>query len=187
MNSASQLDINVDQDWAALIRSHQNDVWRYLRSLGCTPNQADDLTQETFLRVMERPFQSVNARATAAYLRKVAHSRFISLCRRESKSVDSNHIEAIDQYWKRELDGRHTDDLVDYLRECLQRLTDRARQALQLRYAEHASRQQIADALNMTTHGAKNVLQRAKQKLRACVEEKQRRAESRAERPLRQP
>ena len=39
-----------------LARRHQAGVWRYLRLLGCAPDLADDLVQETFLQVLRRPF-----------------------------------------------------------------------------------------------------------------------------------
>ena len=41
-----------------LVKEHQADLWRHLRMLGCDPAQADDLTQETFLTVMEKPIFS---------------------------------------------------------------------------------------------------------------------------------
>ena len=41
---------------ADLVRQHQAGVWRYLRFLGCDRPLADDLTQETFLAVLETPF-----------------------------------------------------------------------------------------------------------------------------------
>lgn len=40
-------------DMAGLVRAHQAGVWRYLRFLGCHPDEADDLTQETFLALKQ--------------------------------------------------------------------------------------------------------------------------------------
>ena len=53
-------------DLAGMIRQHQAGVWRYLRVLGCDSAGADDLTQETFLAVLQKPFQDYNPAATAA-------------------------------------------------------------------------------------------------------------------------
>ena len=39
----------------ALVRRHQVGVWRYLRFLGCPPELADDLAQDTFLALMRHP------------------------------------------------------------------------------------------------------------------------------------
>ena len=41
-----------------------------------------------------------------------------------------------------------------------------------MRFAEEASRVDIGEALSITDHGARNLMQRAKQQLRRCVEEK---------------
>jgi RNA polymerase sigma-70 factor (ECF subfamily) len=51
-------------------------------------------------------------------------------------------------------------------------LSDRARDALDMRFREKQTRIKIADFLEITEHGAKNLMQRAKQQLRECVENK---------------
>ncbi|MDV7390211.1 sigma factor-like helix-turn-helix DNA-binding protein, partial [Arthrospira platensis SPKY1] len=61
---------------------------------------------------------------------------------------------------------------LDALRECLQQLTDRARMALDMRFRDRGSRSEIAAALGISEHGAKNLMQRAKQQLRTCIERK---------------
>ncbi len=175
MNSASQLDTSVETNWAAFIAAHQRDVWRYLRALGCSPTQADDLTQETFLRVFERSFAAMHERAATAYLRKVAYSRFITDCRRQARMIDVRQVEAIDYCWKEQVGDDSSDELLEHLRHCLESLTDRARLALRLRYDEQASREKIGAALEMSEHGAKNLLQRTKKKLRECIERRERR------------
>ena len=51
-------------------------------------------------------------------------------------------------------------------------LTDRARLALEKRFRDNCSRNEIAAALQISEHGAKNLMQRAKQQLRECIENK---------------
>src|SRR5437867_2915957 len=80
--ASTRLDPARDFDVARLVRDHQAGLWRYLRVLGCTASQAEDLTQETFLAVLQKPFQEFSTRATAAYLRQVARNLFISSRRR---------------------------------------------------------------------------------------------------------
>jgi RNA polymerase sigma-70 factor (ECF subfamily) len=41
-----------------------------------------------------------------------------------------------------------------------------------MRFREKRTRQRIATALEITEHGAKNLMQRAKKQLRTCVDEK---------------
>ncbi|ADB18408.1 RNA polymerase, sigma-24 subunit, ECF subfamily [Pirellula staleyi DSM 6068] len=157
---------------ADLIKTYQAGIWRYLRALGCESALAEDLTQETFLHVLQRPFQEINAAATAAYLRKIALNLFISHQRRAGKVVVMEAVEEIDRTWTTWAGNDSGEAALDALRECLKGLTERARMALELRFRSDRSRDEIATALEITEHGAKNLMQRAKQQLKTCVENK---------------
>jgi len=159
-------------DPVELIEKYQAGIWRYLRALGCDPAQADDLTQETFLAVLQRPFHDYGSAATAAYLRKVAHNHFVSAQRRAGKVTAVENIEEFDKSWEKWAGTDDGEVLLEALRECLQRLTHRARTALEMRFRDRESRANIAAALEITEHGAKNLMQRAKKQLKTCVEGK---------------
>ncbi len=157
-----------------LIRTHQTGVWRYLRMLGCEASLADDLTQETFLKVLRRPsFTQHSDAATAAYLRKTAHNLLVSVHRKGGQRRTSFTNDPLDEVWFRWAGQDLSGDLaVDTLRECLAALTERAQLALKMRFADDSSRTAIADALHITEHGARNLMQRAKQQLKECVQQK---------------
>ena len=159
-------------DAVRLIQTHQTGVWRYLRALGCDPTLAEDITQETFLAILQRPFQDINDAATAAYLRTTAFNLFISHKRRAGKMTAVEDIEELDRTWAEWAGNDAGEALLDALRDCLQGLTERARLALEMRFREESSRAAIASVLNITEHGAKNLMQRAKQQLRDCIEGK---------------
>ena len=159
---------------AELIERHQKGVWRYLRMLGCDAATADDLTQETFLRVLRRKeFVQHNDTATAGYLRRTAYHLLISRHRKSSRVHTVAEPAVLDEVWDRWAGKDVSGDLgIDALRACLDLLTDRARMALRMRFAENASRVEIGEALGITDHGARNLMQRAKQQLRLCVQER---------------
>lgn len=159
-------------DPVRLIEDHQAGVWRYLRALGCDSSRADDLTQETFLAVLQKPFDDYNPSATGAYLRKVAYNLFITAQRRAGRMVVMENIEQIDLSWMRWAGQDNGEELVEALKVCLGSLSQRARWALELRFREKLSRAGIADKLQITEHGAKNLMQRAKHQLRKCIEGK---------------
>ena len=171
-NTEAKLSSEIDP--AQLIADHQVGIWRYLRALGCESNEAEDLTQETFLAVLRKPFDYYGKAAAASYLRKVAYHRFISARRRISKELLTDEFEHIDENWSRWVEQQQNDgsQTVDFLKECLAQLTDRARWALEMRFRDKLSRVDIANNLEITEHGAKNLMQRAKQKLRDCIEGK---------------
>jgi len=159
-------------DPVRLIETYQAGVWRYLRALGCDAAQAEDLTQDTFLAILQRPFQDINPAATAAYLRKTAFNLFISQQRRAGKVTAVEDVEEFDRTWAQWAGHDDGADLLDALRDCLSGLTRRARMALEMRFRDNSSRDDIAAALEITDHGAKNLMQRAKQQLRECIQSK---------------
>jgi RNA polymerase sigma-70 factor (ECF subfamily) len=156
----------------AIIERHQAVVWRYLRALGCDPATAEDLTQETFLKVLQRPFDDYDPLATAAYLRRVAHNLFISLQRRAGRVVLVEDIQQFDIAWTQWIGETSGEEFVEALRACFERLSARAKWALEMRFRDDKPRAEIAALLKITEHGAKNLMQRAKQQLRGCVERK---------------
>ncbi len=158
-------------DLAQLATEHQATVWRYLRLLGCPAALADDLTQETFLCVIKKPFVEINARATAAYLRLVARNLFIDEMRRQKKSAPAD-LDQADLAWEEIAGTDEGESWREALRECLGFLEGRARQAVDLRYRDNASISAIAGKLAMKSSGVKTLLGRVKTRLRDCVERK---------------
>ena len=171
---SEELRLSSEIEPAQLIQEHQTGVWRYLRILGCEPNEADDLTQETFLAVLRKPFEYYGKAAAASYLRKVAYHRFISARRRTGKEVVTDELEMIDESWTEWVSSRSdgSNDVLEKLEVCLSQLSERARWALEMRFRDKLPRTDIADHLEITEHGAKNLMQRAKKKLRECIESK---------------
>ncbi len=171
---ASQVndDVAPELDLTELVTRHQVTVWRYLRALGADAALADDLTQDTFLEVMRRPFTQYSDAATASYLRRVAHNLLITRRRREGRMTVTDHAEQFESAWMRWAGFDSGNRTLDALAECFQRLTERAQLALKLRFSQESSRQSIADSLGISEHGAKNLMQRAKSQLRQCVEKK---------------
>ena len=164
----------TDENLTRLIERFQRGIWRYLRALGCDTPTADDLCQDTFLEVMQRPFVELEERATAAYLRQVAFHKFISHRRHYDRWVmmDSDVLETFDDCWAEYTTDDTGDEMIKALTECLSQLSNRAQLALKMLYHDRASRDEIAMALGVGPHGAKNILQRAKYKLREMLEER---------------
>ena len=167
--SSAQTAFDAEQ----LIRTYQAGIWRYLRSLGCDTSLADDLTQDTFIAVITRDFQQISDAATKAYLRKTALNLFISFQRRKGRVTSVENLEFFEEAWNELAKDDSGDVLVDALRSCLKRISQRARWALEMRFRDSLSRVEIAGHLKITEHGAKNLMQRAKTRLRECVESKQ--------------
>ena len=159
-------------DLETLIDDHQVSIWQYLRALGCEFHEADDLTQETFLTVFRRPFHYYGRAAAAGYLRRVAFHRFVVNCRRTNKTITVGDFEEFDERRSRWTGDSSPDPLLDVLADCLACLPERSRLSLQMRFRDGLPRKQIADKLSITEHGVRNLMQRAKRKLRDSIERK---------------
>jgi RNA polymerase sigma-70 factor (ECF subfamily) len=77
-----------------VIREHLRGVWRYLRVIGCDPATADDLTQETFLVFLRKPFDYLGSEPTAAYLRQIARLAYLELARKQAKQAPPAEVDA---------------------------------------------------------------------------------------------
>ncbi len=153
-----------------LVDRHQTGLWRYLRGLGCDNALADDLVQETFLKVLQKPFDYFDEKTTSAYLRRIAHNLFISTQRRAGKVVAVEDIQKFEKVWCDLISDRDGQEYLDALRDCFQKLGERSRRALEMRFRSRMTRAKIADNLEITENGAKNLMQRAKSRLKVCVE-----------------
>jgi RNA polymerase sigma-70 factor (ECF subfamily) len=152
-----------------LVRAHQAYLWRYLRFLGCAANEADDLTQETFLAVLGRPLHCFGPSGARAYLRRVARNGFLELRQRQAREPASNssvHEQAFDWFCGSD-DGER---MLAALRHCTDTLRAPAREALTLRYVERLDRQRIAARLGLSIDGVKSLLQRSLARLRVCIQ-----------------
>jgi RNA polymerase sigma-70 factor (ECF subfamily) len=161
-------------DKASLVEAHQAEVWRYLRFLGCDAAQAEDLTQETFLVLLRRPFEVVSRTATSAYLRTVARNLFLQVRRRPESAMNLSDLDAAEALWSQHSGKDGGQGYLEALRGCLELLDERSRQALDLRFRDGASRETAARSLGLSEEGVKTLLRRAKLRLKHCIDGKRR-------------
>lgn len=154
-------------DVAALVRAHQAEVWRYLRYLGASPEQADDLTQETLLQLVRGRCRDQGQAARAGWLRTVARNLYRKSLRRAPGLAD---LDAADAAWVTFARDDGGSAHLAALRQCLDELDGRARLAVRLQYEERRSRDQLGSELALSSDGVKSLMRRVRTALRACVE-----------------
>jgi RNA polymerase sigma-70 factor, ECF subfamily len=157
-------------DLETLVHRHQAVVWRYLRFLGAAGTEAEDLTQETFLALARADFVERDERQTAGYLRTIARNQLVALRRQQRRGISTVELEAADSVWAAQAgqDGSLT-EFLEALRNCVDRLRGRPRQAIDLHYRDGAGREAIAAELGMQPEGVKTLLRRTRAQLRECV------------------
>jgi RNA polymerase sigma-70 factor (ECF subfamily) len=167
--------VEAEVNLADLVRTHQADVWRYLRFLGADPGEAADLTQETFLAVIKKPIEIRSRGETAAYLRTAARRQLLKLRRRQQHEITTVSLDAAESVWVAATGSTGSlDEFLDALDGCIDRLEGRARQVIDLFYRVQAGRGEIAAQLDMKPDGVKTLLRRTRQLLRECIERRMR-------------
>lgn len=154
------------------VRSHLHAVWRYLRMHGAAADEADDLAQECFVIAAGKNALGLEPAATATFLRRTA--RFLLLRNRRGGRDAELLADAVDELWERDCRRDGGDELLLALRACIRGLAPRAARAVELAYglggAEPAARRDIAAELGLAENGVKTLMQRAREKLRACLD-----------------
>lgn len=157
-------------DVAALVRQHQVGLWRFLRALGCDALRAEEVAQDAFVTLLQRPFVEVDHGATAAYLRTVA-KRLLWKTRRRDRRVRALPDDAIEAAFVVECPGGG-DAAIDALRTCVGALEGRSRELIEGHYRDGMSRAGLAARFAMSEDGIKSWLRRVRAALRECVERK---------------
>lgn len=161
-------------DLAQMVRQHQAGIWRYLRFLGASGNEVDDLVQDTFLAFVRAnqlaKFSFRSDASTLAYLRQVARNQLLQRRRRQGHEMDTVQLTSAEQVWSEVAAEDGLDDYLQTLRKCKERLTGRSKKAIQLQYQQGLGRAEVADTLGMSLDGVKTLLRRTRERLRKCVE-----------------
>jgi len=154
---------------AELVHTHQQAVWRWLRSLGCPRAEADDLTAETFVVAHRRHFVLRSHAEAATWLRQTA--RFLWLQRQRRGRLEAERFAAAaEALWERTCATGDGESFVLALRECLAGLDGRSAEAITLCYGEGQPHRDVAARLGLQPSGLKTLLQRLRAALRRCIE-----------------
>ncbi|MBK8100493.1 MAG: hypothetical protein IPK26_25635 [Planctomycetes bacterium] len=148
-----------------VVAVHRQAIARYLKVLGASAQELDDLLQQTFLVLLERPFDDRDHRSTRTFLRTTARQLFL---RRHRDRLPQ--VRAADEVWDRRCGDDDGDSYLSALRECVAALPARSRALLQHAYDERHGRLAIGERLGMTMAGVKTALRRLRTALRQCIE-----------------
>jgi len=159
--------------FAQLIAAHQGLVFGYLRARLLQPTDAEDLTQEVFLRC----YTSRERFAPGAHLRPWLLGIARNLLRERARKLKRRKEVAWTELCL-EIDSLATSedeadgDSLTNLPGCLDSLGDSARQAIEMRYCSQLRLSQIGEKLRRSEGAAKLLMFRARQALRNCLDRK---------------
>jgi RNA polymerase sigma-70 factor, ECF subfamily len=137
------------------------------------------VVQDVFVIAIEKQSQYDGTHPLGAWLRGIARNRAHEYWRKCGKSpvvMDPDVIEQLDAaaeaHEERAVDTEYEKMRLSALATCLQRLTDRTREMLGLKYRENARSKIIAERLQMNITAVDMALSRARRLLFECIEER---------------
>lgn len=174
-------DVRSDEDLMILVQQNHRDafdtlyekykrpIMSYIYSMTLNRDQAEDLTQETFLKLFRaRGTYQVSAKLSTFLWTIAKHTTFDHLAKkRELTNTTVEMPESID-------DGPLADEALELeadearVRECLSRLSPRARQIVNLRIFSEESYESISRITSETESTVKTILHRSKSSLVDC-------------------
>ena len=157
-----------DQEaFTCLLNRHVDAIHRYIYRLTGSDHDADDLTQETFLRVWQKA-GSYNPRKSkpTTWLYRIAHNLCVDQFRKPRHEFHSNAIESVaDSAADQETALDRTQQLAA-LQSALDELPHSQRSALLLCQVQGFSNREAAQILNITVRALESLLARARRNLR---------------------
>ena len=170
------------QAFESIVEAHQSAIFGYLRARLFQPNDAEDMTQEVFLRfyLTRARFDSTNL--VRPWLLGIArnllkeHAR--KLRRRKEVAWTELCLELDDALRPGAGDGQDGiyDDVLSHLPDCMESLGPSARNAIDLRYRANLRLSAIGKKLHRSEGAVKLLMFRARQALKHCLDTKLRQA-----------
>lgn len=152
-------------------------AWAYLRSLGCSRDEADDLAQEAVLALVQKSPAVDGDRGREAWIRQAAKYLFLTSVRTGARRARllREHVEPevrareADAAWERVEGERGFVAAQEALEKCLEGLDARSREIVDLHYRGGEGSAAVGGKLGMSEGAVNTALHRIRAKLRECV------------------
>lgn len=156
------------------VSEHLRQVFRHIYRIVRNVADAQDLTQETFIKALQRQEQLKDDHKAAQWLSRIATNTAIDFIRRSSR-VSFSEIEDHSQSYA---DSPETlvlrSEHQDYLADGLRLLSPRERAALMLRDVEDLPAEEVARRLDCSKATVRSHIANARTKLKKYVEGRKR-------------
>jgi RNA polymerase sigma-70 factor, ECF subfamily len=153
----------------------RREIYAYIRKKVGDPSSADDLTQETFLRVERALVKGAEPEHFRGWIFQIARNaiidwsktrrRFVEL-QGDEKIAESLNLEAVDS-----IDNEFRQGLFAYAAKVIEEMPAEDREALTLTELDGFSREELANHLGISVSAAKSRVVRARAKLRKAIED----------------
>ena len=166
----------MDRSFDILASEYRPMVATYLRTLGIDGHLAEDLAQETFLSAYRALHTFEEGGNFGFWLRGIARNKALThwrSVRRRPLVIDSRVLEGVEEVFT-SLDreagaGDWWESRREALRQCLARLSNHLREAIEQVYLREQSLQAAADALGASRAAIGQRISRARGLIRDCI------------------
>ena len=149
-----------------VVDRYLNGLYQYTRGLLRSDQEAEDVVQETFLKLWQAPQQwNPNKGALSTWLYRVAHNRCLDILRRSKRTeavhetVEISHASAVEE----EKDQGGIFELA------FQRLSTEYRNALILAYGQGMAAREMAEVLGISSSAVNSLMARARRQLHELI------------------
>ncbi len=167
----------LDRDTAVrLLISGRAGLLGYIHSIVRDWATADDVFQEVSILTLKKCESIGDAGQFGGWVRAAARLESLSALRRRGRGprpLGDAVLDLLDAAWNAAA-GRmeNPSDQLESLRDCMKKLTDRARHILHLRYAEGIKGEALAEALQQPPNTVYVSLSRIHQRLAKCIDQR---------------
>lgn len=158
-----------EQAFKKLFDKYHQKLYAYLFRLLDSKDDAEDIVQETFIKIWEAREQFIEGYSFDAFLFKIAKNAFISLTR---KKVNQKVIEVKPEMFANP-DSNNSDSYVicretrEIIDTIINRLPQKRKEIFRMRRVENLSRKEIADKLGISIVTVDNQIMKANHYLKA--------------------
>jgi RNA polymerase sigma-70 factor, ECF subfamily len=154
-------------DFAAAVHEHWNAVFRLAGTLAGDAHEAEDLTQETFLRALDRITAFQPGTNLRAWLLRIATNAFFDEHRKKKRAKKQSLTMDLPAVSKEPGHDLETAEQAALARTAMEELTDLTRLVFHLRVQEDLSFREIAELAGTTEQAARWHMHQARTKLLA--------------------
>ena len=175
--------MNDTDDLVRLLIRQRPTILAYAMSIVLDRDLADEVYQNVAVVVLRKADDVSGADEPMKWILGAARLECLSVLRKVKRVpvlVDDHLLDLLDVNWGTRLQGSASENeqsMQEALAQCIDKLTDRARKLLHLRYTRGLSGAALAEELQSTLNTTYVGLSRIHRKLRECVESRMARSE----------
>lgn len=157
------------QAFAILVARHLNALHGFAQRMLGNSTEADDIVQETFLRVWHKASQWQPQAKVSTWLHSITHNLCIDAHRRnKGEMVDITEVELIDP--QQPAHRQQQQDVTLQVQLAMQQLPESQRSAIILCYYQEMSNREAAEVLGITVSALESLMARGRRKLKTILQ-----------------